>query len=243
MYFAGYLSEELMGGPYTIAPGCTGESGGRCNFDEFMRYLWSKNEAIGDVDPPKGNLMNPKTNFATAKLATLLQQMNNYKKAGLKKPITGDIDVQKLFPGATDYYDAMRKCGGVMGTMRSFFDGMGDGAQKDTAKNLIARAQEAADMVIDYRAKDLDNNDIAPRLKYIEEHVGWQMTTKPGRDSSGRIGSYTVWDAAQSIKDNPMQESAIRTAWSSWVKDPANGRRYGRKDEDTEVASLIIKSQ
>jgi len=230
MFYSAYLAEEVMGSGFTIAPGCSGTDrpGGRCSFNEFMHYIWAPFTEKGDTVRPTGALLDAKTQerFATAKLATLLQKMGGYKKAGMSKPITGNVDKDRLFPSSSDYYDAMKKCGGRMQEFRTFFDGMkDDNPSKELGKNLIARGKEAGGMIVDIRAKEMDNNDIKPRLKDLENRLGFTLETKPGRDSTGRIGAYQVWDAVASIAAHPDRESDIRKAWGDWFKDPADNHR------------------
>ncbi|KAK3940474.1 hypothetical protein QBC46DRAFT_261018, partial [Diplogelasinospora grovesii] len=64
LYYLAYLAEEWnvsagtkLPGTYTIAPGCTGtRANNRCNFDEFIKYIWA---ADPDIEPPQA----PPTGF------------------------------------------------------------------------------------------------------------------------------------------------------------------------------------
>lgn len=228
MFYAGYLSEEIVGSGFSIAPGCVGTRvpGNRCTFNEFMEHIWAPFPGKGDLTRPKVQLINPRTDFVTCKLALLLQQMNGYKRAKMAKPITGNIDTVRLFPGSSDYYDAMRKCGSVMQQMRTFVDTMPDDERKVVAEQLVGRAKEAANYVVDIRANEMDNNEINPRLKDLEKRTGFPLATKVGRDSTGRIGAYQVWDLAKSIENRPGDYAQIMQAYRAWKLDPANDNRF-----------------
>jgi hypothetical protein len=247
MFYSAYLAEEIMGSGFSIAPGCSGTDrpGGRCSFSEFMNYIWAEFKEKGDTTRPTGKLLDPKTEerFATVKLATLLQKINGFKKAGLTKPITGNVDKERLFPGSSDYYDAMKKAGGRMQDFRTFHDGMkDDDPKKELGKNLIGRGKEAGGMVVDIRAKEMDNNDIKPRLKDLETRLGFKLETKPGRDSTGKVGAYQVWDAVASIAKNPDKEADIRKAWGDWFKDPADNKRFVNRHLISVKVMLILRS-
>ena len=230
MYYAAYLSEEIMGGGFTIAPSCAGSRipASRCTFNEFMEYIWAEFPEKGDLTRPTVTLFDEaRTNFATCKLATILQKMNNYKKTGMSKPITGNIDSGRLFPGSSDYYEAMRRCGSVVKQMRTFVDTMSeDDPKKDVARKLLERAKEAAAYVVDIRAREMDHNEKSPRIKDLQKKLGFPLATKPGRDSTGRLGPYTVWDPAQSARDRPEESMNIAQQYADWMGDPSNNNRY-----------------
>lgn len=232
MYFAAYQLEEIMGGDYKIAQGCVGVSGGRCNFNEFLSYIWDSFPEKGDTKrpPPDMNLLPAKVDFAKAKLATLLQNINGYKRAKLPKAITGNIASGRLYPGAVDYYDAMVKCGERVQDARAFYETMPAPDDEDTAakdkklltSNLIGRAAEASKMTCDIRAKEMDHNEFHPRLQELETKLGFPLTTVPGRDATGQVVSKPLFDPAGSIRDNPDKKAEIIKAVQDWIADPAD---------------------
>lgn len=103
-----------MGGVKTIAPGCKGtRPSDRCDFNEFLKYLWVEDKDRGDTKVPDSVTVikpNPKkgetvmSKFLNAKLANLLQSMNSKNSRSDKKfSMAYNIDKGKLIPGETNY--------------------------------------------------------------------------------------------------------------------------------------------
>ncbi|KAI9686684.1 MAG: hypothetical protein M1820_010579 [Bogoriella megaspora] len=247
MFYSAYICEEIMQSRYTIAPGCTGtREGGRCNFNEFMKYIWAPFPEKGDTVRPDVKVIRQNTVFETAKLALIIQNMDSYKPVGMSKPITGKVDVSRIAPGSHDYYAAMRDCGTVMTRMRSFYDTMGDdNVNKATSKNLLARAKEAANMVVDQRAREMDNDDRYSRIKDLERRLNTQLPRKQGRDVTRQVGKYEVWDTTQTartiIKDDPGMGVKIMKALNDWKNDPA--RDFGFEPETLDGVQISPNSR
>lgn len=123
--YIGYLSEEIMGTGYTIAPDCKGASGGRCNFNEFLEHIWKEWETstVKDLKKPKVSVLTAGSDFLAPKFRFFIQKMTSKTCTDTKKPITYNVDKDKLFPGCSDYPDAYQKCSAVVQNARTFRDG------------------------------------------------------------------------------------------------------------------------
>jgi len=243
MYYSAYLQEEIMGTGFTIAPGCVhtgaglGSPGGRCSFNEFLQHIWSPSK-VGEyqeveADRPTITLFTEQLQrtFHSVNIAEFERGFNRFRRAGLPRGITYNIDGGRLFPGASDYYDAMKKCGAVVQNFRTFFDGMpGDHPEKERGLKLLDRAKVASGWIVDQRAKEMDEYRMGTRTDGSSLRVGridgidWKI--KPGRDVSRRVGAYQVWDSVATIAANPSREADIRRAFLAWIRDPLNDKRF-----------------
>lgn len=233
MYFSAYLAEEIMGGPYTVAPGCVPLEPVRirCNFNDFMMHIWGPmNKKEADIGRPRAVIVPDNVDFSRVKLATLVQFINNAPKKvpemGGRK-ITMNIDAQRLFPGSLNYYDAVTRCSAVIQNLRAHRETLVTPAERERCDALIRRAQEAINWVVDLRGKAIDNiggKDYDGRLKVISEKTGTQglLSTKRGRDTTKRIGAYQVWDIAETFNDPHLEHKyyELQDAWDEWYADP-----------------------
>lgn len=111
LYFA-YLAQNILNGDNEdldkIAAGCPGERG-RCTFNEFVEFLW-KPDKDGTFQRPTANFVGDQDDFvreATRNYNPLFQEINRYADVETGGHFTGSTDTQKIWLGATDWYDAM----------------------------------------------------------------------------------------------------------------------------------------
>ncbi|KAM0256176.1 hypothetical protein ACHAQJ_005155 [Trichoderma viride] len=175
-----YLAEEELYGldettKLTIAPGCVGSRAvngleKRCAFDELALYIWAPKRNKPTKKPsgyqPKTStgikgLPNPDAQSAFNKL---IGKIGN-AKFNTDEHLDGEVDVSKLMPGKSDFYDALSSIGDPIGALAVEVDkrekeNKPDGSPTFTAskdqKNIIKWGQETAFYVSALRGKDQD---------------------------------------------------------------------------------------
>ncbi|KAL7932040.1 hypothetical protein V8C35DRAFT_329028 [Trichoderma chlorosporum] len=187
LYYFAYVAEgELLkldaSTKLTIAPGCVGKNGGRCNFDELAVYIW----APRGEDVQKPTSMEPATEIdietlgnsdATSAFNRFIKQIKN-ARFDTGKGLIGEIDVGKLMPGKSDFYDALSSAGDPVGALAAEVEKrdktnppVDKAAQKtrDRQGKVLKWGQATAFYVSALRGKDQDRQRRTFFTKYFEK--------------------------------------------------------------------------
>ncbi|KAF7556241.1 hypothetical protein G7046_g6339 [Stylonectria norvegica] len=173
---------------YTIAPECVGKSSsGRCSLDEFLVHIWAPkgddNARFPDTVRPTGlktpiGLMGcPPRNF------NRFEGLLGNSKFNTKAPIDGNVNTARLYPGATDYYDALSKMGGPM---EAFSQAVTTKKSADPDWPVGSRvriwkfAQDCTEYVFALRRKDMDSF----RATFLRDYLNKPRGTLQGFDVS-----------------------------------------------------------
>ncbi|KAF5977331.1 hypothetical protein FCOIX_6598 [Fusarium coicis] len=120
LYWSAYLCEEQTkildpSYEYTVAPGCVTKipTRNRCTLDEFLVHLWAPKHDSNPPDTGKPDTMTVSTNIEDLPGKSFNQFEGALSNARFDTglPVDGNVDTSKLYPGATDYYDALSKMG------------------------------------------------------------------------------------------------------------------------------------
>ncbi|KAI9700938.1 MAG: hypothetical protein M1820_006583 [Bogoriella megaspora] len=200
LYYYAYLAEELLGGTYTVAPGCVGRRpGGRCNLNEFLEHIWYPYEdgTRKDDTPPKKISVfkkNDPKDFTKMSILQAQARISNYIDPVTDERITWNIDPQKLLPGSSTFQEVLSKIGAPIGAL--------DETKSDDAKRIKQNGQDAARLLKDLRESDAQSFLRNFILKDMNMGKG-DLIMRPGRntlngakvdliDVDATINSYTV---------------------------------------------------
>ncbi|KAF5563169.1 hypothetical protein FNAPI_2797 [Fusarium napiforme] len=169
LYWSAYLCEEQTkildpSYEYTVAPGCVTKisSRTRCTLDEFLLYLWAPKHDSNPPDTERPTSMKVKT-----KITDLPGKSFNQFEGALNSaifntgfPVDGNVDTSKLYPGATDYYDALSKMGKPIQALSSAFMKLKANNPSLPMSNKIEKpwllGKNSAAYVFALRRKDMD---------------------------------------------------------------------------------------
>ncbi|KAF4953092.1 hypothetical protein FGADI_6242 [Fusarium gaditjirri] len=125
LYWMAYMCEEQTkifdpSYEYTVAPGCVGSrNNGRCSLDELLIHIWAKK-----TDTDKPDIVRPNSMETSTKIIDVPDKTFNQFEGALNRAkfntnfaVDGNVDTAKLYPGATDYYDALSKMGRPIGAL------------------------------------------------------------------------------------------------------------------------------
>ncbi|KAF5626094.1 hypothetical protein F52700_8809 [Fusarium sp. NRRL 52700] len=169
LYWSAYLCEEQTkildpSYEYTVAPGCITKipTRTRCTLDEFLVHLWAPKH---DSNPP--DTERPDKMAVSTKIKDLPGKSFNQFEGALNNarfdtgfPVDGNVDTSKLYPGATDYYDALSKMGKPIQAVSSAFDNAKANNPSLKLSNKIKNpwelGKDCAAYVFALRRKDMD---------------------------------------------------------------------------------------
>ncbi|KAL7945748.1 hypothetical protein V8C42DRAFT_352761 [Trichoderma barbatum] len=236
LYYVAYLAEGELHAldkstKLTIAPGCVGKKGGRCDFGELALYIWA---------PKKKGMEKPSTfePNATPKIIDLKRldatsAFNKYigeigkARFNTGEPLDGEIDVGKLMPGKSDFYDALSSMGDPIGALAAEIDKR-EGANEPGESSKFKRTEKqdkaikwgraAAFYVSVLRGKDQDHY----RRPFLEKYFERKFPREEGK------------------KKITMQMMDVETPMHERIKDKDKSKRKGKKPEwGFETVSMI----
>ncbi|RBQ79596.1 hypothetical protein FVER14953_12001 [Fusarium verticillioides] len=145
---------------YTVAPGCVGSRNGRCSLDELLLYIWAEKPDSHDITKP--NEVTTSTNINDVPGRTFNQFEGDIGAARFNTGfgVDGNADTAKLYPGATDYYDALSKMGRPIEALGAEIDKRKAENPNYKAQSKVSKAlkwgKNCATYVFALRRKDMD---------------------------------------------------------------------------------------
>ncbi|KAF5692238.1 hypothetical protein FDENT_3010 [Fusarium denticulatum] len=204
LYWSAYLCEEQTkildpSYEYTVAPGCITKEPMRtcCTLDEFLIYLWAPKHDSNPPDTERPDKMAVSTDIEDlpGKSFNQFEGALNRARFDTGLPVDGNVDTSKLYPGATDYYDALSKMGKPIQALSSAF--MNAKANDPSLKmsNKINKpwllGKNCAAYVFALRRKDMD----VYRATFLRE----ELRTPPGLHG-GFIPVFTNIETAKTVQ-------------------------------------------
>ncbi|KAF5674394.1 hypothetical protein FCIRC_7785 [Fusarium circinatum] len=168
LYWMAYMCEEQTktfdpSYEYTVAPGCVGSRNGRCTLDELLLHIWAQRTDSNPPDIIKPNSMEVSTGINDVPARSFNQFRGDLQTArfNTKFAVDGNVDTAKLYPGATDYYDALSKMGRPIGALGAEIAKKLTETPNYRAKPKVKKAlqwgKNSAALVFAFRRKDMDN--------------------------------------------------------------------------------------
>ncbi|KAF4473148.1 hypothetical protein FAGAP_13424 [Fusarium agapanthi] len=185
LYWSAYLCEEKTkildpSYEYTVAPGCITKDPKRtrCTLDEFLIHLWAPKHDSNPPDTQRPDDMAVSTNIKDlpGKSFNQFEGALNNARFDTNHPVDGNVDTSKLYPGATDYYDALSKMGKPIQDLSSAFMNAKANGPSLKMSNKIEKSwllgKNCAAYVFALRRKDMD----VCRATFLRE----KLRTPPG---------------------------------------------------------------
>jgi len=224
LYYYAYLAEEISTaeGTFTVGAGCRGSrDGGRCTFNEFCEWIWKpqedKNQRIHDVTRPHVTILRAEEDFTQISINSLYNRVYQWYDPRTGYGVTGNVDADRVFDDATDYYDALGKIGGPIGIAAAAADALdaSDPRLKAWSK-IVTNGKNSAMLLHDMRFQDVESY----RRERVAQILGLELEFKPGRNTLKIPGHYNVIDADETIKryigTHPTIEADLGAAIRSW---------------------------
>ncbi|KAH6997386.1 hypothetical protein EDB80DRAFT_149379 [Ilyonectria destructans] len=179
LYWSAYICEEVAKSidptyEYTVAPGCSGiRAGHRCTLDEFLLHIWAEKKDANPPDTEEPTRMEVSTGIEEYPGLSFNQfegRINNAVfNTGFK--VDGNVNTAKLYPGATDYYDALSKMGRPIQALSQTVINAKTANRKfkitNEIKNPWILGKGCAAYVFALRRKDMD----VYRAAYLRNHL------------------------------------------------------------------------
>lgn len=244
---------------YTVAPGCAEELGRRCTLSELMQYLWHPEADQTESDRPRKAELNLKSNT----LQNIFSAINGYQETsanGKKTKFTGNLDFKRLFPDATDFYDALSRAGKPITAAKELAvitgplndpgvpgDPQRPAQPKDlrqnagfvkAVKNLFPMAINAAELVSTLRLKDMESFRCGKSGLSSKEYLGKPIVTRkenPATEIKMFTGPYDVLDVHATLKPNWLALPEVPVAQVSPMTEEELGSamdKYEAADQD-----------
>ncbi|KAI9675882.1 MAG: hypothetical protein M1822_008891 [Bathelium mastoideum] len=194
-YYYCYLSEEISvtDGNYQVGVGCAGSrTGGRCNFNEFIEYIWSAKTDGGvtnTVRPTGVNVIAGNADFTKQNIVNLRQVVDEFRYQTDQR-ITWNIDPDRVLSGATTYQEALAGIGNRLGAL--------DETVSDAAQTIKTNGQNSVKLLYDMRFSQFERQ----RRRYILQKMGMtagELKTTPGRNTLGGAPRVQLIDAAATL--------------------------------------------
>jgi hypothetical protein len=231
LYYYAYLAEEMMGQPaggWTIAADCGStmhgsRPGKRCNFNQFLEFLWAPKEDVGDTTKPSNiNVLRDGEIFEQIPVNTMWQRVLGWTDAVTGHGITGNTDSKKLVYQATDFYDALGKVGKPIGEAEQFLDNGGAGS-----RNVVQRGKDSATLVFDLRYADMETYR-RQTVGNTMRGYGIDLSFENGRTTQPNEAAWQKIDAAATIRNNVAAHPDVAQKLYSAIKSYEEGTDRAR---------------
>ena len=246
LYYYAYLAEEIATpNGYTVGLDCgstmhgtrkDSRGGLRCDFNQFLEFIWAPKETDEERPVVRGILQNGEV-FENVAISVLAQRVYDFRDPeGVK--LTDQVDSDRLVAGLTGndkWYQAVRKVGNAIGEAYYAMDLTASSENN----RIINQAKAASDLTVDLRFQDMEKYREVSVQRALGSSI--QLQFKEGRRSQPAFQT-EYWDRIDQQATIKMYQDTIPDV-KQRLTDAIKAWRTGSKQARQHWAAFLAVEQ